>query len=170
MSSTDCMIAEPTLSPSPYAPRCFLPISFRQVLRVHSQRYLEDLHDACRKAGPTINRLSPLRARPGKSNERGDTFVSDSSFLAASVGFAGVLQAVDAVMEGRYKNAFVACRPPGHHAGHHGLPIFPYSSRLGAGFGFCLLNFVSGGAKHAVERWGLQRVTVVDFDLHHGES
>jgi len=94
--------------------------------------------------------------------------VGENSFNAASVGFAGGLQAVDAVMEGKYQNAFVACRPPGHHAGFHGLPNVPYSNPLGAGFGFCLINYVAGAAKHAVEHWGLERVTVCDFDLHHG--
>jgi acetoin utilization deacetylase AcuC-like enzyme len=64
--------------------------------------------------------------------------------------------------QGEFINAFVACRPPGHHARYDPKP------GESVGFGFCFLNHAAGAALHAVEHWGLKRVTVVDFDLHHG--
>ena len=65
---------------------------------------------------------------------------------------------VDAVMSGWARNAFVAVRPPGHHA----EPARP--------MGFCLFNNVAVAAKWARERWGLRRIAVVDFDVHHGNG
>jgi len=89
------------------------------------------------------------------------------------VGFAGTLQAVDAVLQAQARNAFIACRPPGHHAGRNGKPALDPSADEKArdvGWGFCFLNYVAGAALHAVEKWGLSRVTVVDIDLHHGNG
>jgi len=147
---------------------------------VHTKEHLDKLRLKCESAGSTATRFSTPaeKERVGKKYGRngdsgsskdhdGDTFVNKNSFEAAGVGFAAVLQAVDAVVEGKAKNAFVACRPPGHHVGINGLPAPPYSS--GSGYGFCVLNYVAGGAKHAIERWGLSRCSVIDIDLHHGK-
>ena len=88
----------------------------------------------------------------------GDTYMSPGSTLAARHAVGGCLAAVDAVMTGQVGNAFVACRPPGHHA-EQSKPM-----------GFCLFGTAAIAAKHALERHGLSRVAVVDFDVHHGNG
>ncbi|WP_299422770.1 histone deacetylase family protein [uncultured Shimia sp.] len=87
-----------------------------------------------------------------------DTHMSPGSTLAARYGVGGCLAAVDAVLAGEVGNAFVACRPPGHHA-EQSKPM-----------GFCLFGTAAIAAKHALERHGLSRVAVVDFDVHHGNG
>ena len=87
-----------------------------------------------------------------------DTHMSPGSLTAALRGVGGCVAAVDAVMAGEVANAFVGCRPPGHHA---------EASRA---MGFCLFGNVAIAAKHAMEAHGLTRVAVVDFDVHHGNG
>jgi acetoin utilization deacetylase AcuC-like enzyme len=88
----------------------------------------------------------------------GDTYMSPGSYNAACAGVGGAMKAVDMVLAGEVQNAFVATRPPGHHA----EAAFP--------MGFCLFGTVAIAAKHALERHGLSRVAVVDFDVHHGNG
>jgi len=83
----------------------------------------------------------------------GDTMVSDGSLEAAEFAAGGVLNAVDAVMQGKVKNAFAAVRPPGHHA----TPT--------RGMGFCIFNNVAIAARYVQKKYGLQRVLIVDWDL-----
>ncbi len=87
-----------------------------------------------------------------------DTYMSPGSFVAALRAVGGAVKAVDMVMEGAADNAFVACRPPGHHA------------ETAKPMGFCFFGSVAIAAKHALERHGLSRVAVVDFDVHHGNG
>ncbi len=87
-----------------------------------------------------------------------DTFVGAGSVLAARHAVGGAVAAVDAVMEGWADTAFAAVRPPGHHA------------EARQAMGFCLFNSVAVAAYHARARWGLRRVAVVDFDVHHGNG
>src|SRR6056297_3830681 len=87
-----------------------------------------------------------------------DTWMSPGSLDAALRGVGGALAAVDAVLGGQVGNAFVATRPPGHHA---------ETERT---MGFCLFGTVAIAARHAIERHGLARVAVVDFDVHHGNG
>ena len=88
----------------------------------------------------------------------GDTHMSPGSTLAARHAVGGCIAAVDAVLTGDVGNAFVACRPPGHHA-EQSTPM-----------GFCLFGNAAIAAKHALDRHGLERVAVVDFDVHHGNG
>jgi len=87
----------------------------------------------------------------------GDTVVSAHSYEAALVAVGGALEAVDRVMSGEWTNAFAACRPPGHHA------------ERDRSMGFCLFNNVAIAAEHA-RRSGVERVAIVDWDVHHGNG
>lgn len=88
----------------------------------------------------------------------GDTHMSPGSLTAARRAVGANIAAVDAVMSGDVTNAFVATRPPGHHA------------ETATPMGFCLFGNIAIAARHAMERHGLSRVTIVDFDVHHGNG
>lgn len=87
-----------------------------------------------------------------------DTHMSSGSLKAAYRAVGGNIKAVDMVMAGQATNAFCALRPPGHHA-EKTTPM-----------GFCLFGNVVIAARHALERHGLERVAIVDFDVHHGNG
>jgi acetoin utilization deacetylase AcuC-like enzyme len=88
----------------------------------------------------------------------GDTSLNGHSLDAVLRASGAVIAAVDAVMAGELRNAFCAVRPPGHHACHN------------RSMGFCVFNQVAVGARYALERHGLERVAIVDFDVHHGNG
>jgi acetoin utilization deacetylase AcuC-like enzyme len=88
----------------------------------------------------------------------GDTMMEPSTWEVVLRGVGGTVQAVDQVLSGSVQNAFVACRPPGHHA------------ETDRAMGFCLFNNISIGARHAQLKHGLNRVAIVDFDVHHGNG
>jgi acetoin utilization deacetylase AcuC-like enzyme len=115
-----------------------------QIVRAHAKEYLVELIDSAPEQG--IRHLDP------------DTAMSPNTMKAAlrSAG-AGVL-ATDLVLKGEIENAFCAVRPPGHHA------------ERAKAMGFCFLNNVAIAARHALEAHGLQRVAVIDFDVHHGNG
>jgi acetoin utilization deacetylase AcuC-like enzyme len=115
------------------------------LLRCHPQSHLDSL----RAAAPEDDRLVPLDA---------DTWMSRGSLEAGWRAAGAAVAAVDAVLGGEVANAFVAMRPPGHHA------------ETAKTMGFCLLGNVAIAAKHALEAHGLSRVAVVDFDVHHGNG
>jgi len=87
-----------------------------------------------------------------------DTIMSAGSADAALRAAGGACAAVDAVMAGRAQNAFAAIRPPGHHA------------EPDRAMGFCLFNNAAIAAQHARTRWGLTKIAVLDFDVHHGNG
>lgn len=87
-----------------------------------------------------------------------DTSTSAKSWEVARLAAGGVLSAVDSIMKGTIQNGFALVRPPGHHA---------EASRA---MGFCLFNNIAIGAAHLIEKHGLKRVLVVDWDLHHGNG
>ena len=87
-----------------------------------------------------------------------DTSMSPASFAAALRAAGGATYAVDEVMGGRARNAFVATRPPGHH------------TETARPMGFCLFNNAAIAARHAQKRHGIERAAVVDFDVHHGNG
>ena len=114
------------------------------LLRVHP-----DSHIAAIRAATPAEGCAPLDA---------DTWVSPGSVTAAYRAAGGAVRAVDLVLSGAVANAFVAVRPPGHHA-ERSTPM-----------GFCLFGTVALAAKHALDHHGLARVAVVDFDVHHGNG
>ena len=87
-----------------------------------------------------------------------DTYVGPKSLQAALTGIGGAMAAVDDVLTGKVDNAFVAARPPGHHAEKDKY------------MGFCLFNNVAIAARHAQRKYGLERVAIVDWDVHHGNG
>ena len=88
----------------------------------------------------------------------GDVSVSQESGEVALHAVGGVLDTIDAVLSGRVQNAFCAVRPPGHHA------------RPAAAMGFCLFNNVALAACHAQKEHALERVAIIDWDVHHGNG
>jgi acetoin utilization deacetylase AcuC-like enzyme len=119
--------------------------TIEQLTRVHPLNYVEAL----------------LAIRPELGEQvalDGDTSMGQGSAEAALRAAGAGILAVDAVMEGWARSAFAAVRPPGHHA----EPDRP--------MGFCLFNNAAVAAMHARVHWGLKRVAVVDFDVHHGNG
>lgn len=88
----------------------------------------------------------------------GDTTMNPFTWQAALRSAGGAIAAVDAVMNKKASNAFSCLRPPGHHAEPH------------QAMGFCFFNNVAIAAKYALEHYGLERVAVIDFDVHHGNG
>ncbi len=115
-----------------------------QLLRVHSQAYLDDLEAAHPASG--LHYIDP------------DTALNPHSLSAARHAAGAAVLATDFVVAGTCKTAFCPVRPPGHHAERR------------RAMGFCIYNSVAVGARHALEAHGLERVAVVDFDVHHGNG
>ncbi len=108
--------------------------------------------------GGYIDRVTAAIPEEGWVSLDADTHVSPGSLTAALRAVGGAIAAVDAVQRGEVANAFVACRPPGHHAERE------------TAMGFCLFGTAAIAARHAMDRHGLARVAVVDFDVHHGNG
>jgi len=118
--------------------------TFEQLVRVHTPHYIETLRAVSPEKGLVY--LDP------------DTAMNPYSLNAALRAAGAVVLAVDLVMAGQVQNAFCAVRPPGHHA---------ESARA---MGFCLFNNVAVGVAHALANYGLRRVAIADFDVHHGNG
>src|ERR1700735_3666357 len=88
----------------------------------------------------------------------GDTAMSPGTWEAVMRGVGGAVAATDAVMAGTHHNAFVATRPPGHHA------------EISKPMGFCFFDHAAIAARHAQRKYGIARAAVVDFDVHHGNG
>ena len=115
-----------------------------QLYLAHDQDYVDDILAAAPASG-----YKYLDA---------DTVISPDSINAALRGAGAICAAVDHVMEGKSTTAFCATRPPGHHA------------EVDKAMGFCLFGNVAIGAFHAVKQHGLERVAIIDFDVHHGNG
>ncbi|MBW8445681.1 MAG: histone deacetylase family protein [Arenimonas sp.] len=118
--------------------------------------------DAVLLAHPEEHLFAVMRQIPEEEGEinqiEADTYVSPKSLQAALTAIGGAMAAVDAVMSGEISNAFVAGRPPGHHA------------EKSKAMGFCLFNTVAIAARHAQRKHGAERVAIVDWDVHHGNG
>lgn len=120
------------------------PASDEDLARVHPAAY--------------IARIAGAEPTEGEIALDGDTWMSPGSMMAARRGAGAAMRAVDAVMSREARNVFCATRPPGHHAERE-TPM-----------GFCLFGNAALAAKHALDHHGLERVAVVDFDVHHGNG
>jgi len=118
------------------------------LLRVHSQTHVDRVRTACGEAADTgdLVSLDP------------DTIVSTGSWAAAVAAVGCGLAAVEAVVEGRHRAAFCPVRPPGHHATRD------------RAMGFCLFNNVAVAARHGLDQPGIDRILIVDWDVHHGNG
>lgn len=119
------------------------------IMRVHTANAVASIRD----------HVPPLTDRhSGYYSLDGDTSLNAYSWKAALRAVGAAVAATDAVISGALDNAFCAIRPPGHHA------------RPTEAMGFCLFNNVAIAARRALEAHGLQRVAIVDFDVHHGNG
>ncbi len=120
-------------------------VTEEQLSRVHSDGYQRWLSE-----------MEPAEGRVPLSEA--DTLMNPGSLAASARGAGGICFAIDQLMAGAAPNAFVATRPPGHHSG------------VDFSMGFCLYNNVAVGARHAQSFDGIDRVAVLDFDVHHGNG
>lgn len=120
------------------------PADEKIIRMVHSSDLINRFRDAC------YNGLTQF--------DHPDNQISFESFETALLAVGGVLEAVDQVMEGKLDNAFCAVRPPGHHA------------EVNQALGFCYFNNVAIAARHLQKSWKIERVGIVDFDVHHGNG
>jgi acetoin utilization deacetylase AcuC-like enzyme len=118
--------------------------TFEQLCRAHSPDYVQEILDASPAEGYT--RVDP------------DTSMNPFTVRAALRAAGAAVQATDLVLTQGVPTAFCAVRPPGHHAERR------------AAMGFCFFNNVAVGIRHALEQHGLERVALIDFDVHHGNG
>ena len=126
-----------------------MPLTFEEiepdvVASVHEPAYIELVRRVCEQQLPFIGSM--------------DTRICQRSYDVALLAAGGVLAACEAVMDGQVRNAFCAVRPPGHHA------------ECDQAGGFCLFNNVAIAAEQLIQRHGLGRIAIVDFDVHHGNG
>ncbi|MFD1327422.1 histone deacetylase family protein [Mycoplana ramosa] len=111
-------------------------------------------------AHPEAHLRAVMKAIPeeGINQFESDTYASPASLQAALTAIGGAISAVDAVFTGEADNAFIAARPPGHHA------------ERSKAMGFCFFNSAAIAARHAQKRHGAERIAIVDWDVHHGNG
>jgi len=120
------------------------PAPLEWVERLHDPNYIRRFKEACEKG------LSIFEVQ--------DCGICQESYEIALLAAGGVMAAVDAVVGGQVDNAFCAVRPPGHHA------------ERDRALGFCFFNNVALGALYLLENFGLERVAIIDWDVHHGNG
>lgn len=118
------------------------PLSAEMLTRIHSSAYVDSLRNLAESGGVLDH----------------DTVISTRSYDVARAAAGAVCDAVDKVIAGKERHAFCLIRPPGHHASQNN------------GMGFCLFNNVALGARRAIDQQGLDRVLIVDWDVHHGNG
>jgi acetoin utilization deacetylase AcuC-like enzyme len=119
------------------------PATTEELTYVHQASYVSRIQDAASRGGGWLD---------------GDTVMSPDSYDAALYAAGGAIEATDAVISGRTNSAFALVRPPGHHA------------TAMAAMGFCLFNNIAIAAQHALKKHKLDKVTIIDFDVHHGNG
>ena len=121
-----------------------LEIATSELCSVHDENYIEGVR---------------RRVAAGESFlDEGDTIVSSGSWRAALLAAGGAVDATDRVMRGEWDNAFLAARPPGHHA------------ERDRAMGYCLFNNVAIAAQHLLSKHKLSRIAILDWDVHHGNG
>ena len=105
-----------------------------------------------------INFVESSFPKKGLSFLDGDTIVSPGSKEATSDAVGSIITAIDGVQNNEFKNAFCAVRPPGHHA------------EKNKAMGFCIYNNVAVGANYLIDKYRLNKIAIIDFDVHHGNG
>jgi acetoin utilization deacetylase AcuC-like enzyme len=118
-------------------------VSVAEISLVHDKRYISHIQNTAQKGGGWLN---------------SDTVISPDSYQAAIYAAGGAIKAAEAVIDGEIDSAFALVRPPGHHATHR------------QAMGFCLFNNVAIAAKHILVKYKLDRIAIIDFDVHHGNG
>jgi acetoin utilization deacetylase AcuC-like enzyme len=121
-------------------------VAVETLTAVHPQRYVRGIEELCQSAPP------------GGTGIDADTFVVEASYEAALRAAGGAVRLVDLLLRGEAPTGFSALRPPGHHA------------EPARAMGFCLFDNVAVAAQHALDAHGLERVLVLDWDVHHGNG
>lgn len=119
------------------------PATTEELAYVHQASYVSRIQDVASRGGGWLD---------------GDTVMSPDSYDAALYAAGGAIEATDAVISGRLNSAFALVRPPGHHA-----------TSLTA-MGFCLFNNIAIAAQHALKKHKMEKVAIIDFDVHHGNG
>ncbi|MFC1909639.1 histone deacetylase, partial [Chloroflexota bacterium] len=119
------------------------PATVEELSLVHQEQHIRYVEEVTERGGGWLD---------------GDTVTSSGSYQAALYASGGVIAAMEAVINGEVDNTFALVRPPGHHA----------TARRA--MGFCLFNNVAVAAKNALDKFGLKRIVVIDFDVHHGNG
>ena len=125
---------------TPIKPRA---ASIEELSLVHDKQHISHIQSVAQQGG---NWLEP------------DTVMSSRSYEAALYAAGGAITATEAVMNGEVGSAFALVRPPGHHA------------TAQRAMGFCLFNNIAIAAKHAIAKYKLERIGIIDFDVHHGNG
>lgn len=119
-------------------------INSKELLSVHSQFFIDQVKNACVNSNPY-------------SYDK-DTYFMEDSFYVAKHAAGGCLNLADAIMNNEINRGFALIRPPGHHAD------------VGRAQGFCILNNIAITAKYLKDKFNLQRILIIDFDVHHGNG
>ncbi len=129
------------------------PASLAEIELAHGRMHIAAMRGLCDFLKEDIAAGGPMHYHVDA-----DTALNEHSYEAALMSAGAAISATDAVIAGELENAFCAVRPPGHHACRD------------KAMGFCLFNNVAIAAKYALERHGLERVAIIDFDVHHGNG
>ncbi|PIU54926.1 MAG: histone deacetylase [Chloroflexi bacterium CG07_land_8_20_14_0_80_51_10] len=118
-------------------------VTAEELLTIHAQEHIEQVESYSQRGGGWLD---------------GDTVASPGSYKAALYAAGGLLRGVDAVLNGEVNSAFALVRPPGHHATHN------------RAMGFCLFNNIAIAARYAQQQHGIERILIIDPDVHHGNG
>lgn len=124
----------------PILPR---PATQHELALIHHPRYINYIQSVARNGGGSLD---------------SDTIMSVDSYDAAVYAAGGAIRAAESVIDGKVDHAFALVRPPGHHATHN------------QAMGFCLFNNIAIAAKYVLSIYALQRIAIIDFDVHHGNG
>ena len=119
------------------------PASIEELSLIHTEEHISHIQSQAQKGGGWLD---------------ADTVISPASYEVALYAAGGAIKAVEAVMDGEVDSAFALVRPPGHHATTH------------RAMGFCLFNNLAIAAKYALSKYKLDRIAIIDFDVHHGNG
>ncbi|KAG8322780.1 polyubiquitinated misfolded protein transport [Homalodisca vitripennis] len=129
--------------------------SREELLLVHKAEYLKEMEELC---ASTEQMTDDVKHQHYVLEKKNSVYVHPKSYKCASLAAGCLLQVVDSVLQGESKSGVALIRPPGHHAESY------------EACGFCVFNNVSVAAKYAIKNYGLKRILILDWDVHHGNG